>query len=324
MRIVFFGSPRAALPSLERLLETGHSISLVVTQPDRPAGRGKEPTPPPVKETALRRGIPVLQPEKIRKDAGALTAIRQVEPEISVVVAYGQIIPAAIINLPRYHSINVHFSLLPRYRGAAPVQWAILNGEPKTGVTLFELNEKMDEGDILSQMETDIGPRENTRDLEDRLSRLGADLLIRTLEKIDRLPHLPQDQTLASLAPRLHKDQGRIDWRSDTRCIDRLVRAFYPWPGAFTFFRGQRLIVRAGSPLLIPAPASEPGRVVEVRREGVVVGCGGGTFYLIERLQRENKKEMAAADFLHGTKMEIGDYLGELKGGKSYCSSSKI
>jgi methionyl-tRNA formyltransferase len=310
MRIVFFGSPRAALPSLERLLESGHSIGLVVTQPDRPAGRGKQPTPPPVKEAALRRGIPVLQPEKIRKDAEAATALQQAEPEIIIVVAYGQIIPAAIINLPRYHSINVHFSLLPRYRGAAPVQWAILNGESRTGVTIFELNEKMDEGDILSRLETDIQPRENALDLENRLSRLGADLLIRTLEKIDTLPHVPQDQSLASLAPRLHKGQGRIDWRNDAHSIDCLVRAFYPWPGAFTFFNAQRLIVRAGSPLLVPAPASEPGRVVELRREGLVVGCGGGTFYLIERLQRENKREMTAADFLRGTKIEIGDRLG--------------
>jgi methionyl-tRNA formyltransferase len=310
MRIVFFGSPRAALPSLERLLESGHSIGLVVTQPDRPAGRGKQPTTPPVKEEALRRGIPILQPERIKKDAEAATALRQAEPEIIVVIAYGQIIPAAIINLPRYHSINVHFSLLPRYRGAAPVQWAILKGEPRTGVTVFELNEKMDEGDILSQLETDIRPRENALDLEVRLSRLGADLLVRTLEKIDSLPHLPQDQSLASLAPRLHKDQGRVDWRSDAHSVDRLVRAFFPWPGAFTFFRGQRLIVHAGSPLPISVHPSEAGRVVELRREGPVVACGGGTFYLIERLQRENKREMTAADFLRGTKIEIGDRLG--------------
>jgi len=309
MRIVFFGSPRAALPSLERLLETGHSIGLVVTQPDRPAGRGKEPTPPPIKEAALRCGIPVLQPEKIRKEPGAAEALRKAAPDIIVVVAYGQIIPASIINLPRYHSINVHFSLLPAYRGAAPVQWAILNGEPKTGVTIFELNEKMDEGDILSQLETDIGPRENALDLEDRLARLGADLLVGTLEKIDTLPHVPQDQALASFAARLNKDQGRINWGNDAHSIDRLVRAFYPWPGAFTFFRGQRLIVRAGSPLAVPAPPSEPGRIFAVRREGPVVGCGGESLYVVERMQQENRKEMAAADFLRGTKIEIGDCL---------------
>jgi methionyl-tRNA formyltransferase len=310
MRVAFFGSPRAALPSLERLLQAGHSVGLIITQPDRPAGRGKEPTPPPVKEAALRHGIPVIQPEKIRKDAAAAEAIRKAEPEIIVVVAYGQIIPASIINLPRYHSVNVHFSVLPKYRGAAPVQWAILSGERRTGVTIFELNEKMDEGDILDQLEVDIRPRENARDLEDRLARLGADLLVRTLERIDALPHHPQVHALASLAPRLHKEQGRIDWADGADSIDRLVRAFTPWPGAFTFFCGQRLIIRSGSPQTPPSPPVQPGRVAALRREGIVVGCGGGSAYLIERLQRENKKEMAAADFLRGTRIEVGERLG--------------
>jgi methionyl-tRNA formyltransferase len=310
MRIVYFGSPGAALPSLERLLEVGHSIELVITQPDKPAGRGKEPTPPPVKEAARRHGLPILQPEKIRKDAGVLAAVGRIAPDIIVVVAYGQIIPSAIIDFPRQKSVNVHFSLLPRYRGAAPVQWAILSGEEKTGVTIFELNERMDEGDILSQLETNIGPRENARELEERLSRLGADLLVKTLEKIDKLPHLPQDHTRATLAPRLYKEQARIDWGKDAVSIDRMVRAFSSWPGAFTFFRGQRIIIHAGSPLAVSASPPEPGRIVEVRREGPVVGCGGGSAYLIERLQRENRREMAAADFLRGTKIETGDCLG--------------
>jgi methionyl-tRNA formyltransferase len=310
MRIVFFGSPRAALPSLERLLEAGHSIELVITQPDKPAGRGKASTPPPVKEAARRHGITVLQPEKIRKDPGVLGALGKIAPDIIVVVAYGQIIPSAIIDLPCYKSVNVHFSLLPQYRGAAPVQWAILKGEEKTGVTIFELNERMDEGDILSRLETAIGMRENARELEERLSRLGADLLVKTLETIDQVPHLPQDPTRATLAPRLHKDQGRIDWVKDAFSIDRMVRAFSPWPGAFTFLRGQRIIIHAGSPLTFPLPAADPGRIVEVRREGPVVGCGGGSAFLIERLQREDRKELAAADFLRGTKVGTGDCLG--------------
>ena len=310
MRIVFFGSPGAALPSIERLLEAGHSIELVITQPDKPAGRGKESTPPPVKEAARRLGIPTLQPEKIRKDPEVLAALGKVAPDIIVVVAYGQIIPSAIIDLPHRKSVNVHFSLLPKYRGAAPVQWAILCGEQKTGVTIFKLNERMDEGDILSQLETDIGPRENARELEERLGRLGADLLVRTLEKIDELPHLPQNHARATLAPRLHKDQGKIDWGKAAVSIDRMVRAFSPWPGAFTFFRGQRIIIHAGSPLTGTSSPPEPGRIAEVRREGPVVVCGGGSAYLIERLQRENRKEMAAADFLRGTKIKTGDCLG--------------
>jgi methionyl-tRNA formyltransferase len=310
MKIVYFGSPGAALPPLERLLGAGHGIELVITQPDKPAGRGKAPTPPPVKEAGLRHGIPVLQPERIRQDERVLKAIGKIDPDIIVVVAYGQIIPSAIFNLPPHKSVNVHFSVLPKYRGAAPVQWAILNGEEKTGVTIFELNEKMDGGDILSQVETDIGPRETARELEERLSGLGAGLLIETLEKIDRLPHIRQDQAQATLAPRLQKSQGQIDWEKDAVSIDRMVRAFSPWPGAFTFFRGQRIIIHSGSPVAIPTPHPVAGRVVEVRREGPVIGCGGDSAYLIERLQRENRKEMAAADFLRGTKMESGEGLG--------------
>jgi methionyl-tRNA formyltransferase len=205
MRIVFFGSPKAALPSLERLLEAGHPVGLIVTQPDRPAGRGKEPAPPPVKEAALRHGIPVLQPEKIRKDEGAAESIRKAAPDIIVVVAYGQIIPASIINSPRYHSVNVHFSLLPKYQGVPLPSM----GHPQAsqdGDNHFELNEKMDE-EILNQLEIDIRPREDARDLEDRLSRLGADLLVRTLEKIDELPRRPRI-TLASFAPRLRRTRA--------------------------------------------------------------------------------------------------------------------
>jgi methionyl-tRNA formyltransferase len=310
MRIVFFGSPRAALPSLERLIEGGHAIALVITQPDKPAGRGKEPSPPPVKKAALDRGIPVLQPEKIRKDQRVLEVLKSTAPDINVVVAYGQIIPAAITDLPRFKSINVHFSLLPRYRGAAPVQWAILNGEEKTGVTIFELNERMDEGDILSWREVDIRPREKANELEGRLSHIGADLLVRTLDQIGKLPHIPQEHARATLAPRLHKDQGRIDWTKDCISVDRMVRAFSPWPGAYTFFHGQRLIVHEGTPLPAPFPAQPPGRILEVRKEGPLAGCVGGGAYLITRLQRENRKEMAAGDFLRGTKMEVGDCLG--------------
>jgi methionyl-tRNA formyltransferase len=242
-------------------------------------------------------------------DDTVLDALKTVNPDIHVVVAYGQIIPARIIYLPRFHSVNVHFSLLPKYRGAAPVQWAILNGEPRTGVTIFELNEKMAEGEILNQLEIDIRPREDARDLEDRLSRLGADLLVRTLEKIDELPRRPQDHTLASFAPRLCKDQGRISWGNDADSIDSLVRAFTPWPGAFTFFRGQRLIIRAGNPLPAFTPPSEPGRIAGLPREGIVVGCGGGSAYLIARLQKESKKAMAAADFRRGIKIEVGESL---------------
>jgi len=310
MRIVFFGSPAAALPALEKLLQAGHIVELIITQPDKPAGRGKAPVSPPVKEAALLHGIPVLQPEKIRTDERAFNALKKIAPDIIVVVAYGQILPRAIIDLPRHKSVNVHFSLLPKYRGAAPVQWAVLNGDEKTGVTIFELNERMDEGDILSQVETAIGTKENAQELEERLSRLGADLLVGTLESIDKTPRLPQDRTGTSLAPRLQKEQGRIDWAKDAFFIGRMVRAFSPWPGAFTSWRDQRIIIHAGSALAASPQTEDPGRVIGARREGLLVGCGARTVYLIERLQRENRKEMATAEFLRGTKIEIGDRLG--------------
>lgn len=310
MKVVFFGTPWAALPALGSLVDAGHELVLVITQPDRPAGRGKEPTPSPVKKAALARKISVLQPEKIRTDPRILEALKAAAPDINVVVAYGQIIPRVIIDLPRFKSVNVHFSLLPKYRGAAPVQWAILNGEEKTGVTIFELNERMDEGDILSRVEVDIRPREKAYELEGRLSRIGADLLVKSLDGIASLPRLPQDHAQATTAPRLRKDQGRIDWTKESIAVDRLVRAFSPWPGAHTFYRGRRLVVREGVPLSVPESTPRPGRIVEIRKEGPLIGCGGGGAYLAVRLQQENKREMAAADFLLGTKMEAGEDLG--------------
>ncbi len=310
MKIVFFGSPAAALPSLGRLLEAGHELTLVVTQPDRPAGRGKSTTAPPVKGFALERGIRVLQPVRVRTDTGFLDELRSADPEINVVVAYGQILPASVIYLPRWKSVNVHFSLLPKYRGAAPVEWAILNGEQKTGVTIFELDEKMDEGDILTREEIEIRPGETAGGLEARLATVGADLLVATLDKIDSLLRIPQDDGLATAAPRLRKEQGRIDWTKSPGEVERMVRAFSPWPGAFTFWKGQRLIVHAGRPAAAGAPGGLPGQIAAVGRTGVAVCCGDARAYIIERLQRENKKSLDAADFLRGTDVRPGDVLG--------------
>jgi methionyl-tRNA formyltransferase len=310
MKIAFFGSPAAARPALERLIQAGHSIELVVTQPDRPSGRGRTPLPPPVKELALRLGLPCLQPTKIRDDEHALQALQAASPDINVVVAFGQIMPPSIIYLPAHNSVNVHFSLLPRYRGAAPVQWAILNGEEKTGVTIFELNEKMDEGDILTSQAVEIYPSEYAKDLEKRLSLVGADLLVRTLAQIDHLPRIPQEHSTASYAPRLKKEQGQLDWTRDALSVERMVRAFSPWPGAFTFCRGQRLIIHVGRAAALAAPCSAPGRIVEVRPQGILVCCGSGTAFQIERLQRENKREMPAVEFLRGLRLDPGERLG--------------
>ena len=310
MRIVFFGSPHSAIPSLEELQSCGHRIELIITQPDRPAGRGKELSPSPVKRYALDHGIPILQPEKIRQDTKTLEALKNIQPDINVVVAYGQIIPPSLIYFPRYNSVNVHFSLLPKYRGASPVQWAILSGEEKTGVTIFELNEKMDEGDILTQEEVEIGSRETARELEDRLARVGARILIRTLADIDRIKKYPQDHSQASFAPRLKKEQGKIDWNQDACSIDRMVRAFTPWPGAFTFFKGQRILVHAGKVSAESERCPSPGQILAVTKQGIEVCCKWRSIYSLERLQRENRKVMEASAFSQGIKIKDGDSFG--------------
>lgn len=307
MRIIFFGSPRCALPSLEKLLDDGHRIELVITQPDKPSGRGRAATPPPVKEFAQSRGISVLQPEKIRQDEKAIEALKEINPDIIVVVAYGQILPAAIIYLPTFKSVNVHFSLLPRYRGAAPVAWAILRGEEKTGVTIFELDEKMDEGDILAAEEVAILPGENSQSLEMRLSQVGAELLVRTLREIEHIRHSPQNHSQATYAPRLKKEDGKISWTKEAAFVERMVRAFFPWPRAYTFLKHQRLIILRGRALAQVTSSRRPGQILEARKEGLAVCCGGGTVFLVERLQRENRKEMDAASFLRGIKIEPGD-----------------
>jgi methionyl-tRNA formyltransferase len=307
MKIIFFGSPAPALPTLEKILEAGHKIELVITQPDKPAGRGKTQAAPPVKEFALKHSLPVLQPVKIRQDESVLETIKKINPDINVVVAYGQMIPASIIFLPRLRSLNVHFSLLPKYRGAAPVQWAILRGEKKTGVTIFELNEKMDEGEILTSQEIDVLERENAWQLETRLAQIGATLLIRTLEGIEGIRHSPQDHSQASYAPRLKKEQGRIDWTNDASAVERMVRAFNPWPAAYTFFKGQRLIIHAGRRLSDSGTGGHPGQVLAIKKEGIAIICGSGSVFLAERLQRENKKALEAAEFVRGIKIEPGD-----------------
>lgn len=306
MKIVFFGSPAVALPSLNALLAAGHEIKLVVTQPDKPAGRGKKLTPPPVKVFAQNHGLEVIQPEKIRRDEQALEKIKAAEPDVNVVVAYGQIIPGSIIYYPRYKSVNVHFSLLPRYRGAAPVAWAILNGDRFTGVTIMQLNEKMDEGPILAREMVEILPRENSQELETRLSHLGADLLVKTLGRIDSIIPEEQDHSKATYAPKITKEQGKINWTEPAEVIDRKVRAFYPWPGAYTFFNGQRLEILKGQAVPGLMPDSRPGEIVRVDKSGIYVRCGGEYLYLIEKIKPEGKKEMTAYAFCLGNRVSPG------------------
>ena len=308
MKIVFFGSPPAALPSLRKILEAGHRVDLVITQQDRPAGRGRKLRPSAVKSFAIARQIPTYEPLRIRKDAEALDKIERIDPDINVVVAYGQIIPSSIIYLPKYNSINVHFSLLPKYRGASPVQWVLLQGETKTGVTIFELNEKMDEGDILSQEEVVIHPRETAGELESRLAQKGADLLVRTLEEIDKIHPSAQDHSQATYAPLLKKEDGRIDWEKHALYIERQVQAFNPWPSAFTFWGEKRIKILRGkrvTPGL--ALAGTPGSIKDSSKEGIEAICGQGSLFLIEELQPEGRKLMKAFAYSLGAKLKSGD-----------------
>lgn len=310
MRIVFFGSPEAALPALTALIEAGHSIALVVTQPDKPAGRGKKLAASPVKEFAVSRDLPVFQPEKIRTDPGAAERLRTAQADIFVVVAYGQFLPREIIDIPPHKSVNLHFSLLPLYRGAAPIQAALLDGAARTGVTLFRLNEKMDEGDILIRSETPILPRESAGELEARLAALGAALLVDTLARIERIPLQPQDPAQATLAPKIRKEDGRLDWSREAGEIDRRVRAFSPRPSAYTAFEGRRLIILRGTPLPGAGACGAPGTVVRITKDGLEICCAGGTIFRIERLQPESRGPMDAYAFTLNGRVRAGNSLG--------------
>jgi len=334
MKTVFFGSPPAALPSLEALLEAGHSIELVVTQPDKPAGRGRRLVPSAVKVFAVERGIPVIEPAKIRTDEAARERIVAAGPDVNVVVAYGQIIPHDVHHFPRWRSLNVHFSLLPKYRGAAPVQWAVLNGDAETGVTIMELDDRMDEGDILAQERVGVEPCETAAALESRLATLGARLLVESLDRIDDLPYIKQDDARATLAPKIRKEDGRIVWTETSAAVDRRVRAFADRPGVFTFVKGRRVNILRGRALgaiesywpvmlhnpfgdrgrgtdsLRRAKAAEPGAIVWIDKPGIEVACGGGSAYLIEELQPEGRGAMSAHAFSLGTKLAPGQSLG--------------
>jgi methionyl-tRNA formyltransferase len=304
MRIIFFGSPASALFSLKKILESGHDVPLVVTQPDRPSGRGRTLSFSRVKLFAQENNILVYQPEKIRKDANAVQKIKEIGPDLIVVHGFGQIIPRSIIYLPRHNSLNVHFSLLPRYRGASPVQWAILNGDSKTGVTIFELNEKMDEGDLLIQEEITILPGEKAFELETRMAKIGAELLVETIARIEEITPQKQDHSKATYAPKIKKENGRIDWKKNASALDRQVRAFSPWPSAFFFMDQTRIKIIEGSVRTGRASSHAPGEILEIAKQGIVMGCGEESCYVIQTLQPENKKAMTAYSFAQGARIK--------------------
>jgi methionyl-tRNA formyltransferase len=305
LRIVFLGSGAFAIPSFEALLDAGHHVLALVSQPDKEKGRGRALAPPPLKPVAEARGIPVLQPHRVRQPE-ALEELRKLAPDLQVVVAYGQILPRSVIDIPRLGTVNVHGSLLPRFRGAAPIQWAIASGDTQTGVTTMLIDEGLDTGPVLLARSTPIGPEETAADLEARLARLGASVLLETVDGLaaGTLRPRPQDHSQATLARLLEKEDGRIDWKLPAEAIARRVRAFHPWPGAFTRFEGRSLkVLRARA---TEGGGGEPGVVARVDGEAIEVGCGDNSRLRLLELQPESRNAMTATAFAAGARISPG------------------
>ena len=303
MKLVFLGTPEFAVPTLERIVAGGHQVIAVFTQPDRPKGRGQKNAMPPVKECALRLGVPVHQPEQVRRPE-FVEELRAMAPDAMVVVGYGQIIPQAILDIPPHGIINVHASLLPKYRGAAPIQWAIARGETRTGVTTMRINAGLDTGDMLLKWETEIGDEETAVELGARLAVAGAELLDQTLARIESIVPEPQDNGQASYAPVLKKEDGHVDWSKPAREILNRMRGLTPWPGCFGLLRSTRLHVWTAR---LSSMELRPGALRAEHRR-LYAGCGEGSIELLE-VQLEGKKRMNAASFLNGFSIEAGEAL---------------
>jgi methionyl-tRNA formyltransferase len=317
MILVFSGTPSFAVPTLEKLAEAGHTVSLVVTQPDRPRGRGMEMAPSPVKEAAIRLGLSVLQPAAIKNNAEFRDQLTAIAPDAIIVVGYGRIIPQWMIDLPRLGNLNLHASLLPRYRGAAPIQWAIANGESVTGVTTMRIDAGLDTGDILLQREVPIRPDDTAETLGPKLASIGADLMVETLRGLEsgQVRPTPQDHSKATLAPILKKEDGRMDFARSAKNLLNRLRGFQPWPGAFTIFRGKTLQVHRARPAQSAVTLS-PGQVA-IEGACLLVGCGkdkesrtNTTIELLE-IQLEGKRRMTAQEFINGYRPKPGDRLGQ-------------
>ncbi|MCA1816630.1 MAG: methionyl-tRNA formyltransferase [Acidobacteria bacterium] len=319
MRLVFMGTPESAVPTLRRILADGHEVVAVWTQPDRPAGRGNRLHAPPVKQFAVGRGLTVHQPEKIKTEE-ARALFESHEADAAVVVAYGRILPASFLRAPRRGCVNVHFSLLPKYRGAAPVNWAIVRGESASGVTTMQIEETLDTGAIYLQRVTEIGDEETAPELLARLAELGADLLGETLARFDEIEPRAQRDAEATYAPVLRREDGLIDWSSSAAEIERRVRGFQPFPNSFTTFRSQRLVVWRARPFggegdattdtSRAAAVHAPGEIVAARGDEFVVSCGAGTALRLVEVQAEGKRRTSARDFVNGMRPRVGERLG--------------
>lgn len=309
MRIVFMGTPDFSVPTLEALYEGGHTIAAVVTQPDKPKGRGKAVVMTPVKEKAMELSLPVYQPEKV-KNPEFTALLRELAPDVIVVVAFGQILTKEILELPKYGCVNVHASLLPKYRGAAPIQWAVIDGETTSGVTTMLMDEGLDTGDMLEKKEILLDPKETGGSLFEKLSGLGGELILSTLEKLENgtIVRTKQGESGTSYAKMLQKSMGEIDWKLGAEKIERLIRGLNPWPSAYTFLDGKTLKIWASS-VAVGELTGNPGRVT-VKKDGFLVETGEG-YLSVEELQLEGKKRMDAAAFLRGYPVETGTILGK-------------
>jgi methionyl-tRNA formyltransferase len=300
MKLVFCGTPQFAVPTFKQLLGAGHSIELVVTQPDRVRGRDEAPSPPPVKVLASQAGLPVMQPEKIKNNQDLRARLEAISPDAIIVVAYGRIIPEWMLSLPRWGNLNLHASLLPKYRGAAPIQWAVANGETVTGATTMRIDQGLDTGDILLQRAMPIGPSQTAEQLFPLVAESGAGLMSETLDALQagRISPIAQDDAASSLAPILRREDALVDFARPAVQIYNRWRGFQPWPGAYTFFRGKKLTLHR----LVPADliAVPPGEL-RVERDRLFVGAGSSTSLELLEVQLEGKKRMPVADFLRGT-----------------------
>src|SRR5690348_1449429 len=309
MRVVFLGTPEFAVPTLDAIASASHEIVAVYTQPDRPKGRGGQLASSPVKNAAIRLRLPIFQPERIRRPENA-AALAALLPDVIVVVGYGQIIPQNIIDIPCHGILNVHASLLPKYRGAAPIQWALANGESETGVTIMRIDAGLDTGDMLLKRTTAILPDETAPALSARLATAGASLLIQALQQLEAgtAQYVPQNDAEASYAPILKKEDGRVDWSRDARTIYNRLRGFTPWPGAYSTFRSRTLHILHASPAAGNVSGSFGALCGDKRR--LIVACGENTSLELLEVQLEGKKRMSAADFLNGYALETGETLG--------------
>lgn len=300
MRILFMGTPDFAVPSLEALVQAGHTVCGVFTQPDKPKNRGMKLLPPPIKVCAQSHDIPVYQPTKLR-DGSALALIQELAPELIVVAAYGRILPDDILAVPPKGCINVHSSLLPAYRGAAPINWAILNGDQETGVTIMHMAHDLDAGDIIAQTATPIPPDETAPELYDRLARMGAELLVKVVADLaaGTASRTPQDHSKATLAPMLSKELSPMDWNRTAGQLHNQVRGLIPWPAAVTTLSGNRCKVFSTT-ILEENTGAAPGTILRADKAGIDVACGEGTVLRIDELQPDGGKRMKAADYLRG------------------------